>query len=88
MATGIQNIVEVLDLIEGLIDALVAAKADGKIDWKDIPKFAALWSKLQKAAADIHLVADEIKDIDGAEAQALIGRIMTMIPKVIGLVGK
>lgn len=84
---GIQNIVEILDVIEGLIDALAAAKADGKIDWKDIPKFAALWTKLQKAAADLQLVAAEIKDIDGAEAQALIGRIMVLIPKVIGLVG-
>lgn len=78
---GIKETIELLDLVEQSGVAAKAAMADGKIDWRDAlnKETRDLLPKLQAAVAGGNLVPLELKDIDGAEAQALYTKLVGVV---------
>lgn len=82
---GISDIVDLFNLADAAIDALVAAKADGEIDWKDLPKVIKLYDELKAALAGLENVPDQIKDVDGKELEVIAGRGIALAQKVAQL---
>lgn len=75
---------EMLDLAEGLVKVLLDAKADGTINWLDMPKFAPLLPLANRALSGSEKIVDEFLDLDGEEATALAERAMNIIILLIG----
>lgn len=60
---------DVLDLGQAVADALAAAKADGHIDWMDLPKFAPVIAAAKAAIEGGDQVPSELS---GASTEDLI----------------
>ena len=68
----LKNTLECLKLANDAAVATKAAMADGKLDWKDIPKVVGLFKPAQVTLQDIKIVPAELKDLDDAEAAQLM----------------
>lgn len=69
---------EVIAAIAEGIKSYKAAAADGKIDWSDLGYIMPIMIKLGPAVQNIQMVLPELKDLDSAEAVALIAKISGM----------
>jgi hypothetical protein len=76
---GVQNILDVVDLVEVLAADIVAARADGSIGWFDVPKFADVIPALNKALDGANQIVDEVKDLDGDEIKVVLKRLITAL---------
>jgi hypothetical protein len=84
-AQGIQDIIDLFDLIDGALDAFIAAKADGSIDWKDALKFLKLYDEIKAAVAGLQNLLPQVKDLDGAELEVVAGRAIASVQKAMTL---
>lgn len=75
-AVGIKESLEMVAMIKELAKALEASKGDGKVDWKDLPKFAPVVVAASKAVNGGHLIPVEIKDLTPEESQILISDLL------------
>lgn len=85
MNLGTEKIEAILDDVKVLVIAGKQIKADGKVDLADLPHVIALLPKLGKFIEDFKAVGEafeEGKDIDVAEAVALIQKIHAKIKEV------
>jgi hypothetical protein len=69
---GIDNLKKSLKVVYDGVDAVMAAKADGKIDVTDLPLLLPIVMELQPALAGISQVIPEVQDLDDAELADLI----------------
>lgn len=79
MTTGTKNLTEVVDLALAGVDTFVKAKADGKIDAADLGLLLSLIPAVGPAIDGIGEIPAEIKDLDVAEAQALVAHVMAKL---------
>ena len=80
----IKNILELLSAVELLAVSGKQIAKDG-IGVEDLSKVLELAKKYQvflDAIKDIGLVVDEAKDIDSAEAIAVVGKLMSVIKNI------
>jgi hypothetical protein len=73
---GIQNILDVVDLVEVVAADIKAAKADGSINLFDIPKFADVLPALNAAVDGSDQIPAEFKDLDGDEGKVILLRMV------------
>lgn len=76
---GIQNILDVVDLLEVVASDIVAARADGSIGWFDVPKFADVIPALNKALDGADQIVGEVKDLDGDEVKVVLTRLISAL---------
>ena len=82
-AEGIKESLELVAMVKELAKALEASKADGKIDWKDLPKFAPVVMAASKAASGGHLIPLEVKDLTAEEGQLLVGELIDAVTRLV-----
>lgn len=87
-AVGIKESLEMVAMVKELAKALEASKADGKVDWKDLPKFAAVVVAGSKAVNGGHLIQAEIKDLSPEETQILITELIDAVSMLVAAVVK
>lgn len=68
---------DVIKFIEGLTDAIIKAKADSSVDWKDLRYVAPLMILGRDALTNAKMIGAEIKGANGEELEALVTRTMT-----------
>jgi hypothetical protein len=73
---GTPNTDEVIAAIAEGIKGYKSAASDGKLDWSDFGYLMPVFAKLGPAVDDINQVLPELKDLDAAEGQALIAKIV------------
>lgn len=76
---------EMLKLVIVILDSLKKALADGKITILDLPKLAPVIVALRKAMPDAKKIAAELKDLDPAGAEALLGLVGEVVEKIFDL---
>jgi len=64
---GIKETLEVVALVDKTADLVMAAKADGSIDWRDLPKLGPEVAALKDALAGAQGIAAELADLDKDE---------------------
>jgi hypothetical protein len=81
----IKNTVELLQLLKACVKAYKSAAADGIVDWRDAlkPEVRALIPAAQAAISDGGLIAAELKEIDGAEAQKLYEELASVAVELL-----
>ena len=81
----IHNIVEALEGMKLLAVDAKAVLKDGKVDLADLPVAMALFAKadvIVKAVEGIDQVVAEVKDLDPAEAQALLAKVLEVMQAI------
>lgn len=73
---NVKNLVEVLDLVVSLGKVVGEVVKDGKVNVWDLPKLAPLWTSAQAAIAGLDQVVGEIKDLDSAEVETLMSKMV------------
>jgi len=68
---GLKETMEVVALVDRTADLIVAAKEDGSIDWRDLPKLGPAVASLKDAIAGAQGVAGELADLDKDEVVKL-----------------
>jgi len=76
MAKDIKNILEVFDMLDALAHAIKLAKADGKVNWLDIPKFARVLPSARTALQNSELIIPELVDLNEDEAKIVLDRLI------------
>lgn len=79
---GIESLKEVLAIVELLGVAAKSAMKDGKVSVADLPILVGLVPQLGmlvKAVEDAKALPAEIKDIDAAEAQELLVKLVAVV---------
>ena len=79
----LKETLEVLEAVDALANAIVAAKADGKVDWKDIPKLAHVLSAGKKALDGSSNIKIELADLDENEITEIIDKAFTSISLLV-----
>ena len=64
-----------VDLLGDIVIDVKKAMADGKIDWNDAAFFMPLVGKIPAVGAKIQEIPGELKDLDSAEAVALLSKV-------------
>jgi|GEM_PF-2517461 len=85
MAT-IKESMEILQAVDVLASCVKAAKADGSLDWKDIPKFGPMIPASIKAIQDISKVKEELQDLDDQETKELLDKAMSSAINLINAI--
>ena len=80
---GTKETEELIALIQAAADAIKAAKADGEINWRDIPKVGGVLVALKAAAQGNDKVPAELKDLTREEIEKLMAKSMTAILAMI-----
>lgn len=83
----VHSILEALELARVAAVEAKAALADGKIDFKDLPALAHLWTPARTALVDAKNIAGEFADMDSAELQTVVNKAMQVVDAVLALVG-
>lgn len=79
---------EVITMLEDLAGAIVAAKADGHVDWMDLPKFAPVVMSARAAVEGGDKIPAEIKSMTGPQAMALAEQAISAAMKLVAAVIK
>ena len=82
-AIGTKETEELIALIQAAADAIKAAKADGEINWRDIPKVGGVLVALKKAVQGNDKVPDELKNLTREEMEMLLTKSMAAIIAMI-----
>mgnify|MGYP001607184090 CR=1 FL=1 len=80
---GIKETPEAIALIGKTADAIIAAKADGSIDWKDLVKLGPVIVAMKAAVDGGNLIPEELKDLDAAETDVVWGQLWGAVGKLI-----
>ncbi len=83
---GIKETLEVVALVDKSADMIIAAKADGSIDWKDLAKLGPVIAALKAAVDGGNLLVVELKDLDAAETEALFAATTAAVTKLVGAI--
>lgn len=75
MIRDIKNILEVFDMMDELAKAIKSSKADGYVNWLDIPKFARVLPAARAALQNSELIVPELMDLSETEAQIVMDRL-------------
>lgn len=80
MAT-IKETMDVFTMAKAAAVAIKAAKADGRVDWKDLlsQESRALLPAVQAAVKDSQLIAEELKDLNQEEAKLLASSAVEVV---------
>jgi hypothetical protein len=82
----VKNALEVFELVKTAGIQAQEVMKDGKVNIFDLPKLAPLVGPARKAIQDANLIAGEIKDLDGEEAQLLataaIEAVLAWVPVI------
>lgn len=87
-ATAPKETGEVITMLDDLANAIVAAKADGHVDWMDLPKFAPVVLDARAAVEGGDLIPAEIKSMTGEQAQALAEKAIMAAMKLVAAIIK
>ena len=79
---GVQNIIDIVDLFDTVAADVAAAKADGKINLLDLPKFMDVFPALQAAVDGADKIAEEAKDLDADEIKLIVQRLIAALEGV------
>lgn len=67
MPVGIKQSLEVIALVDETADLIVAAKADGTINWKDLKLLGSAVVSLREALAGAQTIPQELDDLNKDE---------------------
>lgn len=84
--SDVTNSMEVLDAVNALAVAVSKAKADGHVDWKDLPDLLPVVSAVKKAVDGAAKISDELKTLDAAGAQALAEKAFSAVSALVSAV--
>lgn len=84
---GVQDIIDVIDLMEEIASSYEAAKADGTVSIFDIPKFAGVFPALQAAVSGADQIPEQIKDMDADEVKLVIQRLLMALDSISKSIG-
>lgn len=77
---------EVVTMIEDLAKAIAAAKADGHVDWMDLPKFASVVLDARAAVDGGEKIPAEIKAMSGEQAVALAEQVVAAAMQLVAAI--
>ncbi len=83
---GIKETLEAVGLIEKVADAIVAAKADGSIDWRDLAKLGPVVVAIKAAVDGGNLLPGEFKDLDAAETEQVFNATVSAAGKLVAAI--
>lgn len=83
MATGIKETMDVLAGLDSVASALLKAASDGKLNLLDIRHVLDPVKAAGEALKGAQLIPSEIKDLDGAEVEALLVKASTLLPRLV-----
>jgi hypothetical protein len=75
---------ELLEALHVLARCYVEAKADGAVNWFDVPKFRPVLLAMGVAFDGLEKVEAEVKDLDMAELLALAAKLQAIAATVGG----
>lgn len=75
----VKEIMEVIAAVRKTAAAVKAAKADGTIDWRDLPKLGAPVMAWKDALNGFEKIKEELKDLDEQELPMVVGEAMDAI---------
>lgn len=79
---NIKETMDLLQVLEVIARCYVQAKADGSINWLDLPKFMPALGALAEAFSGIEKLEGEMKDLDMSEL-LLIGQKLRDIGAIV-----
>ena len=68
---NVKETMDLLNVLECLARCYSEAKADGSVNWFDLPKFRPLLHAMATAFDGLELVESEVRDLDMAELLAI-----------------
>lgn len=74
---GIKETLDVVMLFKDAAQAIRAAKSDGEINWKDIPKVAGLLVSVKNAVQGSGEIKNEMAELSKEEAEQLMDALVT-----------
>ena len=80
---GIKETQELIALVQAAADAIKAAKADGEINWRDVPKVAGVLVALKAAVQGGNQIKAEMADVSKEEAQELMQQGMAAVISMV-----
>ena len=83
---NLKETMELLNVLECVAQCYVAAKADGAINWLDLPKLRPVLHAMGEAFDGLEKVEAEVRDLDMAELLAIAGKLQE-IAKIAKLAG-
>jgi len=90
--SGTKETTEVVDFVIGLGMAIDKSMVDGKLDFNDVGLFVAALMNAGPAFSDMGLIPAELKDLDPAEAAALVEHVKKALaldnPRLEQIIGK
>jgi hypothetical protein len=74
---------EVIDLLDGLSNFIREAKADGVVDFKDLPKAFPLIMLSKNAISGSEQILTEIKGYNSEEQQEMLDRLINAVTALV-----
>lgn len=85
---GIEEILEKLDALNEATGYVVEIMEDGKVSLGDLPTVWKLVGLLGEVAQDYEKLKEELKDVDAAEFQRIITKLIDVVYGLIAAVSK
>lgn len=81
MATDVTALKDLIDFLQSVAVDVKAAKADGVVDWRDLPKFVDLLPKAYSASKVLSAVPSELANVlhDPDEMKDLLAQTVTAV---------
>jgi len=80
---GINEVLDLFNLLDTLLDAYDKAKADGVIDFADLQYITPVVLSTVEAFKGADKIIDEMKNVDTAEATVLFQRVFSLVQRLI-----
>jgi hypothetical protein len=80
---GIKETLELVALLQEAADAVKAAKADGQINWKDLPKISGLLWAAKSAVQGSDKIKVEVAELSKEELDELLTKIVAAVSSLI-----
>lgn len=81
---GTKEILEAIEAIEGVVDAVQKIFDDGKITLIDARHVPSLVKALRNGFDDLAALKEEVKDLDSEEMQLVLGKVIELVLKIAG----
>lgn len=82
MTEGTKELMDVIAAVEKTAEAVRAAKADGTINWLDLPKLGQPVVAWKDALVGFGKIKDEIRDLDHEELPQVLTAAIAAIQKL------
>ena len=79
MVHGIKELKDVIEAVDATAVAIQKAKADGSIDWMDLPKLGGPALAWKDAIVGFEQIPAEIKDLDAEELKEVLASSLMAI---------